>query len=430
MTLSQFLFIAGILLLPLRLISQDTTFVQENPPEYDSLKLLYPFLNLQKNRIIIDTNTLVSFYQKLERIENGSNEQAVVVHIGDSHVQPGVFTQPLREWMQSQYGNAGYGMMFPYRLAKSNSPNGYITHCDTPWISGRNATVKKPLPTGIAGFTLWSESPSASFTVEFTSSFIAPADTTSRLVIFHANRDSCFFFSVSNELSGRLYPVADSSWSYKTTFLIDDHPQKIRIRAMQTRMSQTSATFYGMSLESARPGVIVHTIGVNGAMYSSYFESEHFAGQLAMLHPDLLIISLGTNEAFGVKAYSSDTFRGDIDQLIRQIRQTGTKAAVILTTPPGIYKSSRKKRHTSYKPNPVAETVSNVLKEYAHSNGMGIWDWYTIMGGREGMSKWKAKGLTDRRYIHFSYKGYGIEGELLREAIRESYREYQTTVKR
>ena len=49
MTLSQFLFIAGILLLPLRLISQDTTFVQENPPEYDSLKLLYPFLNLQKN---------------------------------------------------------------------------------------------------------------------------------------------------------------------------------------------------------------------------------------------------------------------------------------------------------------------------------------------------------------------------------------------
>ncbi|MCX6305264.1 MAG: GDSL-type esterase/lipase family protein [Bacteroidetes bacterium] len=429
MMISRFVFFAALLLLSSRMTAQDTLIIQESPPPYDSLNKLYPFLNLPANRITGDTGSLVPFFGKLDRIKNGSNEQAVVVHIGDSHVQPGVFTQPLREWMQSAFGDAGHGMMFPYRLAKSNGPAGYITHCDTPWVSGRNATMKRPLPTGISGFTLWSASPAASFTVEFTTPFIAPGDT-ARLVVFHADRDSCFFLLVSNELNGRSYPVADSSWSYQTTFLIDDQPQKIRIRAMRTKESQTSATFYGMSLESEKPGVIVHTIGVNGAMFSSYTESEHFTGQLAMLHPDLLIFSLGTNEAFGVKAYSSETFRSDIDTLITRIRRTGNKAAVILTTPPGIYKSTRKKRRTSYKPNPVAGTVSEVLKDYASSHGMAAWDWYTIMGGKEGMSKWKAKGLTDRRYIHFSNKGYGIQGVLLREAMIESFGNYKPAVER
>jgi lysophospholipase L1-like esterase len=181
-----------------------------------------------------------------------------------------------------------------------------------------------------------------------------------------------------------------------------------------------------MSLESSGPGVIVHTIGVNGAMFASYLESEHFVSQLSMLHPDLLIFSLGTNEAFGVKAYSSASFRSDIDLLISQIRQYGTNAAVILTTPPGIYKATRKKRRTSYKPNPLADTVSCVLRQYANTNGMALWDWYTIMGGKEGMSKWKAKKLTDRKYIHFTTKGYGIQGVLLREAVMNSYRQFKS----
>ena len=423
MTISKYIYITGLLLLPFFSNGQDTAIIQENLPRYDSLKLLYPFLNLDKNHITGDTLPLQQFFGKLTRIRNGSNEQAVVVHIGDSHVQPGIITQPLREWLQLTFGNAGRGMMFPYRLAKSNGPTGYVTHCDTPWVSGRNATVKRPLPTGIAGFTLWSANPSASFTVEFTTPPYPYGDT-ARLIIFHASRDSCYFFTVTNELNGQVYPVKDSSWTYQTTYLIDDQPRKIRIRAIQTNPSRKSATFYGMSLESPRPGVIVHTIGVNGAMFSSYLESEHFVGQLAMLHPDLLIFSLGTNEAFSVKTYSSETFRNDLDSLFLRIRQTGNNAEVILTTPPGIYKSYRKKRRTHYKPNPLAETVSNVLCEYASSHGMAAWDWYTFMGGKEGMAKWKAKKLTDKRYIHFSGKGYGIEGVLLREAIRESFDKY------
>ncbi len=428
MTIIQYFLLTCVLLLSFGTNGQDSTFVQENLPQYDSFRLLYPFLNLQKNRISGDTACLHRFFDKLERIRNGSREHAIVVHIGDSHVQPGTFSMPMRDWFQTEFGNAGYGIIFPYRLAKSNGPSGYKTQCDTPWVSGRNATVKRSLPTGIAGFTLWSPRQSASFTVEFTSASIV-VDDTLHLTVFHETRDSSLFFSISNELSVHVYGVLDSSQTSFTTYLIDDRPQKIRLRAMKTSESQTSATFYGMSLESGAPGVIVHTIGVNGAMFASYLESEHFTDQLAKLNPDLLIFSLGTNEAFSTKAYASDSFRTGIDLLFQQIRQSGNTAAVILTTPPGIYKSYRKKRRTSYRPNPVADSVSEVLRQYSISHGMALWDWYTIMGGKDGMAKWKAKNLTDKRYIHFSTKGYGIQGVLLREAIKGSYGEYKSNVK-
>jgi lysophospholipase L1-like esterase len=428
MNIMQKIFLSIILLLPLYMNGQDTALIRENPPPYDSLRLLYPFLNIQANRITGDSSALQEFFRKLQRIEHGSGEQAVIVHLGDSHVQPGVFTLPTREWIQASYGNGGRGLMFPYRMAKSNGPAGYISHCDTPWITGRNATIKRPLPTGVAGFTLWSDKPSPSFVVEFTASPYPTGDS-ARMSIFHSDRDTCFTFSVTNELTGRTYAVVDSSACDMTTFLLDDQPGSIRVRATRSNEIQRSATFYGMILTSASGGVIVHTIGVNGAMFSSYHESEHFATQLASLRPDLLIVSLGTNEAFGVKSYSSEGFRADINLFFSAIRQAGTRAAVLVTTPPGIYKSSRKKRRTSYKPNPVADTVSSVLRDYAGSNRMAVWDWYTIMGGKEGMSKWKAKGLTDKRYIHFSSKGYGIQGTLLREALSESYANYKPGLK-
>ena len=39
-------------------------------------------------------------------------------------------------------------------------------------------------------------------------------------------------------------------------------------------------------------------IGVNGATYDDYNNTEIFFNQLPHLNPDLVIVSLGTNESF------------------------------------------------------------------------------------------------------------------------------------
>jgi hypothetical protein len=39
------------------------------------------------------------------------------------------------------------------------------------------------------------------------------------------------------------------------------------------------------------------------------------------------------------------------------------------------------------------------------------------MGGFNSINKWYAKGMTDKRRIHFSKKGYLIQGGLLNRAL-------------
>ena len=425
MNKSIFLFLLPLFMLPVFSPAQDTVISGGKAPAFDSLKLLYPFLAPEKNLIGGDSNTLIPFFRKLEKLARGENEQAVVVHIGDSHVQAGFITEPLRTGLQEQFGNAGLGILFPYRVAKSNGPPGYVTAADTPWLASRNAAIHKILPTGIAGFTLWSDKPSPSFTVKFTTLDVY-GEGASQLTIFHEQRDSCYSFSVINEMNGCPYPVFDSTNDNSTIFCLDDYPEKIRIRGVRTRDSLQSATFYGMSLASELPGVIVHTIGVNGATFANYLHSEHFVEQLARLNPDLLIFSLGTNEAANYKTFEPAAFIGTIDSLMKNINLAGIKAAVMVTTPPGIYKPTRKKRRTTYKPNPTAETVKNILRDYADAHALTYWDWYSIMGGATAMAKWKSKKMTDKRYIHFTSKGYGIQGMFLSEALNQSYQHFKT----
>ena len=66
--------------------------------------------------------------------------------------------------------------------------------------------------------------------------------------------------------------------------------------------------WHGIVLENTfNSGVLYHMIGVNGATYDDYNNTEIFFNQLPYLKPDLIVASLGTNESFedSVKIISS-----------------------------------------------------------------------------------------------------------------------------
>ena len=85
--------------------------------------------------------------------------------------------------------------------------------------------------------------------------------------------------------------------------------------------SSFNNTYYGFSLSNGKPGILYHSIGVNGAMYVHYTDSN-YVKQLALLHPQLLIISLGTNETFG-RRYSNLEFEHQIKHFLSMVKQEG-----------------------------------------------------------------------------------------------------------
>ncbi len=390
----------------------------------DSLKKLYPFLNTDSNYIAGDSSALTSFFAKLQRISSGEPEQAVIVHIGDSHVQPGQISATLRRTLQENYGNAGRGVIFPYRIAKSNGPDGYASAADTPWIASRLAAPKQTLPTGIAGFTLWSDKPSPSFRIKVLDPQIFGSDE-NLVTIYHDDGDTSMPFTLLNPNDSTPFPRIEPSLQGQSSFRVSGSPDEMVFRANRSKDSLQSATVYGITIMGDAPGVVLHTIGVNGATFSNYLNSKYFTDHLATLKPELIILSLGTNEA-ATRTFNADSLWATLDSLTSVFQRKGIEAGILFTTPPAIYKGFRKNRRTHYKPSANAALVRETILSYASGHGYATWDWYTIMGGKQSMAKWKAKHMTDRRYIHFSPKGYTIQGLLLNEAFQrllEDFRE-------
>ncbi len=52
----------------------------------------------------------------------GGDDHTIVLHLGDSHVQAGFFTMPIREYFGRQFGLSGPGLIVPYRILGTNEP--------------------------------------------------------------------------------------------------------------------------------------------------------------------------------------------------------------------------------------------------------------------------------------------------------------------
>jgi hypothetical protein len=194
---------------------------------------------------------------------------------------------------------------------------------------------------------------------------------------------------------------------------------------MTDSIHQKSTRIYGMLLENDSAGVLYNMIGVNGAEYRHYNMSKYFVQQLSYLNSDLIILSLGTNEAFSA-GFDQALFYRNIDTLITSIKSANPSATVLLTTPADSYRKSRKGRVK----NPDMKIARLTIINYCLQHQLPYWDLYEIMGGYGSMGKWYAMKLTAKDRVHFSGRGYQIQGDLFYNALMKGYNNYVRTHKK
>lgn len=150
-----------------------------------------------------------------------------------------------------------------------------------------------------------------------------------------------------------------------------------------------------------------------GTKYTDYDQLAELNAQLKNDLPDLVIISLGTNDAF---SESSETdFYQKVDHLISKIKSVSPNSQILMTTPPDGLKFD--KRKGIYMALPEVEHVTNVLIKYADDHNIAYWDMHQVMGGTNSMSSWYQKKLAMQDHVHFNAKGYGILAQSFFEAF-------------
>lgn len=396
-----------------------TGFSQQIPLDDNALAKRYPFVSAIFNRIF-NNSALDSFYQKLYQLKTDSNRVVSIVHIGDSHIQADFLSGTVRREMQDFFGNAGRGLVFPYQLAQSNAPDDLLSSSTIRWQFNRVAHPEIQINSGISGYALTTTSPSANIRFSLRTSFSDGFQPFNRMKFFldTASANKWIFQADNLDIPYMLDKTENDSAVYREVVL----KQPVTGFTLNCLPTDQPKAFYGVTLENSSPGVLYHTIGVNGARYDQYNIAPLFWQQLPALKADLYIISLGTNEAQRASFFEA-MFLKDLEAFLTKLKQTSPGAAILITTAPDSYKLKR----TS---NKVLQSLNKSLSTYCNRNYIPIWDLYRITNGYGSAYSWSRRGLMNRDRIHFTAEGYRLQGSLLFNAIAKGYNDYVNSFNR
>lgn len=179
----------------------------------------------------------------------------------------------------------------------------------------------------------------------------------------------------------------------------------------------------GEVLKQAFGAVRYTDYGINGAFCFTFLRQDRI-DQIVDLHPDFLILSLGTNESHNRRYNSTLHFR-QMEDLVRELRTRLPDVPILVTTPPGSYERRRTNRRRSYVINPRTSATVKTIERCADANGLAYWDMYNLLGGvKRACLNWQEAGLMRPDHIHFLPDGYRLQGELLGQALLKAYNEY------
>jgi lysophospholipase L1-like esterase len=382
-------FVLFLLIISSVIYSQQTS--KRQSANMDSIKI-----NAIEN--VSNTNSIL-FIDKLKSLRNQTSQKDVsIIHIGDSHIQGGVFTNAIRIGLENYFGKGGTGLIFPHKLAKTNGVSNPNFSSKNNWSSKKITTKVGQEDSGIMGYVIQTKDSN----VQLNYSSKKDSSRFNRIKIFATTSNDSLRLT-TDSIFPKSYKLIDNFLDISLEKSID----KFKIEFKSVKDSITN--FYGISIEDdSVNGLIYNSIGVNGAKFSDYNASPIFWKQLQNLEADCVILSLGTNEAQG----NLDLFYTDLSETVSKLKQIYPSAAIIITTPPISY-------YKKIRPNSRVKIIAEIIKKFCSENEVCYWDLYSVQKEIDPKVHWKRNKLLRPDLVHYSTEGYQLQAQLFLKAFHK-----------
>ncbi|NUM32024.1 MAG: hypothetical protein HUU47_06840 [Bacteroidetes bacterium] len=375
----------------------------------------YSCINYENNYIDYNTEKyLYSFFNHLDYFILHRKGKINIVHIGDSHIQSDYLTGNARKLFQQTFGNGGRGFIFPFKLANSNNPINYSVTYGGRWSNCKASHNYEGCSLGLNGISVTTHDSNAFFIIDPQKNVSANYSFNTLKMFYSYDKESYTPLFVNRSDNEFFFDEQPQSDGYSKIYF--NKPQdSINLRLARTGEIQNKFQFYGFSIENNNPGLLYHAIGLNGAFTKSFNKSKLFVQQLSALEPDLVIVSLGTNDNFLPESrYCKFCVKDNLRTLLDNIRLSKPGVSILLTTPGDFFLKNGKHNNNN-------NTYKQLLFELAEEYNCAIWDFNKVMGGDYSIKCWTKNGLARNDFLHFSKKGYEVQAELLYRAIMDAY---------
>ena len=387
----------------------------------------YCFTHFENNQLIYpsgDSSAMEVFFTKMDSVVHLGTGHVSILHIGGSHVQAGTFTQQFRDDLLGIGDDlmGGSYFVFPFTAGGTNNPSHYVIHSTGEWQYCRNAVLRETdKRLGLSGAAVTTTDSTA--TIQIVTRERYPSTMPP---VYDFNKVTLIGFSETENVvpalcynNDTLHGVYDEEFSLYT-FELPDYTDSICILFDSV---PGEFTLTGVLLENDRPGISVHGVGVNGARVPSYLRCDDFERDLKLIQPDLIIFSIGINDALET-GFNKEVFKQNYRELISIVQEVNPDCALLFVTNNDSFKRKRVRRRTVYEVNTNGKIAEQAFMELGKEYQAAVWDQFDIMGGLRSMRNWQKAGLAQRDKVHFTRDGYILMGDLLYNALIERYLEH------
>ncbi len=355
---------------------------------------------------------LARFHAALKELEAGTRKTHVrVAWLGDSHGQADFWSGALRDALQKRFGKAGPG--FVHIGWKNYRHDGVRISVENKWkVKPKAPAAPSKSEDGVFGL-------GGILTSSFAGVGRAYVNVSDEQLEGKLTWDLCYRLESKEEQfqvtldSGvkKLVSVGKNEPVNQIQHLLFNTAGRDRITVSPTR---GTPEFCGVVIErdpAERTGVVVDTLGINGARLSTPlgWNEAAFGAELVRRNPSLVILEYGTNES-GDAQVDPAKYTKRVGQLMERIRKFVPEIDCLVLAPTD--RTETRER---------TPRVRDAIQQGALEAKCSFWDTYAIMGGAGSIRAWsqEANPRASKDGVHLTQRGYRELGEALAKHVLE-----------
>ena len=341
-----------------------------------------------------------------------------IAHFGDSIIVSDYVSGTLRRKLQATFGDAGHGFALLANAWPAYAHNDVSRYATAGF--GARTIVGPYAPDGFYG--LGGVSFSAPPNVL---SRIGTAETgdfgrkVSSFTLFYLEQPGggTLTLSVDGGPPSELATTGPSAASKTHRVAVSDGAHQLTLRT-----TRGTSRLFGVVLERDTPGVVLDALGVQGARirFMDKQDDRHWADQLQLRGPQLLVYQFGANESADGFLYAMSDYHRTMREVIEQGKRALPASSCLVI---GAMDRAAKVGDEIVSLRVMPDLLKN-QREAALEAGCAFFDTYQAMGGARSMPRWVKKGLGQADLTHPTSIGADIIGTWIYRALMASFDAY------
>ncbi|HTM46243.1 MAG TPA: GDSL-type esterase/lipase family protein [Polyangiaceae bacterium] len=353
-----------------------------------------------------------SFWQSVDELSQGVRKEPVrVLWFGDSHTAADFWVAPLRQHLAQHFGVGGPGYI--QIGLKAYRHGGAKVETGGKWrtVPARPSYFVKQQGDGIYGISGMRTVPmdeKAWASIALSSSEVK--GPVRWQIVYRLSSPRSQFTAV---LDGQVPRVVDTkAGSVRASGLSAVSFESDASATLRLVAPQWEPEIFGVFVEASAPGVVVDTLGINGARLETAltWSEAQFVAEVRARNPSLVVLAYGTNEIGDQLA--PFRYGAQYDTLLQRLRAANPNTSCLIAGPTD-------RALPDWTSDPRGAAIDQVQREAATRNHCGFFSMRGAMGGTGAFQQWAfaSPPLAHKDRVHLTIDGYTKLGESLADYL-------------